>query len=72
MRKQPKRAPWPVLVILLPMAIIMQIWKLAEMFFDYIWDGVQNLGPRLQGFVLGVWTGIGVFAGLCLMAMYAY
>ena len=29
MRKQPKQAPWPVLIILLPLAIIMQVWKMA-------------------------------------------
>lgn len=72
MRKQPKQAPWPVLIILLPLAIIMQVWKLAGLLIDCIWDGIQSLGPRFQGFVLGVWAGIGIFAGLCFMAMFSY
>ncbi len=72
MKKEPKQAPWPVLVILLPLAIIMQLWKLVDTLFDNIWDGVQSLGPRFQGFILGIWAGIGIFAGLCLMAMYSY
>lgn len=24
---------------------------------ELVWDGVQRLGPRFQGFVLGVWAG---------------
>lgn len=72
MKRQPKQAPWPVLVVLLPMVIIMQLWKLMCMLFDNVWDGVQCLSPRFQGFVLGVWAGIGIFAGLCLMAMCSY
>ena len=57
MRRKPKNAPWPVLMILLPFVAVMTLWDLADCLVSIVWDGLQRLGPRFQGFVLGVWVG---------------
>lgn len=57
MRRKPKNAPWPVLMILLPFVAVMTLWDLADCLVSIVWDGLQRLGPRFQGFVLGVWAG---------------
>lgn len=57
MRRKPKNAPWPVLMILLPFVAVMTLWDLAGCLVSIVWDGLQRLGPRFQGFVLGVWAG---------------
>ncbi|MDY2852584.1 MAG: hypothetical protein SOT33_03665 [Acidaminococcus fermentans] len=61
MRRKPKNAPWPVLMILLPFVAVMTLLDLAECLVSIVWDGVQALGPRFQGFVLGVWAGFALF-----------
>ena len=58
MRRKPKNAPWPVLMILLPFVAVMTLWDLADCLVSIVWDGLQRLGPRFQGFVLGVWVGV--------------
>lgn len=57
MRRKPKNAPWPVLMILLPFVAVMTLWDLADCLVSIVWDGLQRLGPRFQGFVLGIWAG---------------
>lgn len=57
MRRKPKNAPWPVLMILLPFVAVMTLWDLADCLVSIVWEGLQRLGPRFQGFVLGVWAG---------------
>lgn len=57
MRRKPKNAPWPVLMILLPFVAVMTLWDLAGCLVSIVWEGLQRLGPRFQGFVLGVWAG---------------
>lgn len=70
MRRAPKRAPLPVLMILLPFVAAMTIWDLAGWLVAVIWDGVQRLGPRFQGFVLGMWTGMALFVFAATMAAF--
>ena len=61
MKKKPKNAPWPVLMILLPYSIIRMTLDVITALIELAWDGVQALGPRFQGFVLGVWAGFALF-----------
>ena len=70
MRKEPKRAPLPVLMILLPFVAAMTLWDLAGWLVAVIWDGVQRLGPRFQGFVLGMWAGMALVLFAATMAMF--
>lgn len=70
MRKEPKRAPLPVLMILLPFVAAMILWDLAGWLIAVIWDGVQRLGPRFQGFVLGMWAGMALVLFAATMAMF--
>ena len=95
MRKEPKRAPLPVLMILLPFVaamtlwdlagwlvsivwdglqqlvmMAMTIWDLAGWLVAVIWDGLQRLGPRFQGFILGMWAGMIMFMFAATMAMF--
>lgn len=70
MRKEPKKAPLPVLMILLPFVAAMTLWDLAGWLVAVIWDGVQQLGPRFQGFVLGMWAGMALFLFAATMAMF--
>ena len=68
MRKAPKRAPLPVLMILLPFVAAMTLWDLAGWLVSIVWDGLQQLGPRFQGVVIGVWATMMFF---CLAASLA-
>ena len=70
MRKEPKKAPLPVLMILLPFVAAMTLWDLAGWLAAVIWDGVQRLGPRFQGFILGMWAGMIMFMFAATMAMF--
>ncbi|WP_105327287.1 hypothetical protein [Acidaminococcus provencensis] len=70
MRKEPKKAPLPVLMILLPFVAAMTLWDLAGWLVAVIWDGVQRLGPRFQGFVLGMWAGMALFLFAATMAAF--
>lgn len=70
MRKEPKRAPLPVLMILLPFVAAMILWDLAGWLIAVIWDGLQRLGPRFQGFILGMWAGMIMFMFAATMAMF--
>ena len=70
MRRAPKRAPLPVLMILLPFVAAMTLWDLAGWLVAFIWDGVQRLGPRFQGFVLGMWAGMALFLFAAPRAMF--
>lgn len=70
MRRAPKRAPFPVLMILLPFVAAMTLWDLAGWLVAVIWDGVQRLGPRFQGFVLGMWAGMAAFLFAATMAAF--
>lgn len=68
MRRKPKNAPWPVLMILLPFVAVMTLWDLAGWIVSIVWDGLQRLGPRFQGIVIGVWATMIFF---CLAASLA-
>ncbi|MDY4146801.1 hypothetical protein [Acidaminococcus fermentans] len=68
MKKKPKNAPWPVLMILLPFVAVMTLWDLAGWLVSIVWDGLQRLGPRFQGIVIGVWATMMFF---CLAASLA-
>lgn len=68
MRRKPKNAPWPVLMILLPFVAVMTLWDLAGWLVSIVWDGLQRLGPRFQGIVIGVWATMMFF---CLAASLA-
>lgn len=68
MKKKPKNAPWPVLMILLPFVAVMTLWDLAGWLVSIVWDGLQRLGPRFQGIVIGVWSTMMFF---CLAASLA-
>lgn len=70
MQKKPKNAPWPVILILLPVLMAMTIWKLAGWLVSIVWDGLQQLGPRFQGFILGVWTGLAMFVFAASLAAF--
>lgn len=68
MKKQPKNAPWPVSLILLSVMMVMTLWELAGWLASLVWDGLQQLGPRFQGIVIGVWATMILF---CLAASLA-
>lgn len=68
MRRTPKRAPLPVLMILLPFVAAMTLWDLAGWLVSIVWDGLQQLGPRFQGIIIGVWATMIFF---CLAASLA-
>lgn len=68
MRRKPKNAPWPVLMILLPFVAVMTLWDLAGWLVSIVWDGLQRLGPRFQGIIIGVWATMMFF---CLAASLA-
>lgn len=70
MRKTPKNAPWPALLLLFPFVTAMTIKDIATWIIDTVWDGLQQLGPRFQGFVLGVWTAMATFVLVASMAMF--
>lgn len=61
MKKQPKNAPWPVSLILLTIMMAMTLWELAGWLVSIVWDGLQQLGPRFQGVVIGVWATMMLF-----------
>lgn len=48
MRRKPKNAPWPVLMILLPFVAVMTLWDLADCLVSIVWEGLQRLGPGFQ------------------------
>lgn len=70
MRRKPKNAPWPVLMILLPFVAVMTLWDLADCLVSIVWEGLQRLGPRFQGFVLGIWAAMAMFAFACTLAIW--
>lgn len=70
MRKEPKRAPLPVLMILLPFVAVMTLWDLAGWLVSVVWDGLQRLGPRFQGFVLGIWAAMAMFVFAASLAVF--
>ena len=70
MKKKPKNAPWPALMILLPFVAVMTLWDLADCLVSIVWEGLQRLGPRFQGFVLGMWVGMIMFMFAAAMAMF--
>ena len=70
MKKKPKNAPWPVLMILLPFVAAMILWDLAGWLIAVIWDGVQRLGPRFQGFILGIWAAMAMFVFAASLAVF--
>lgn len=61
MRRKPKNAPWPVSLILLSVMMAMTLWELAGWLVSIVWDGLQQLGPRFQGVVIGVWATMMLF-----------
>lgn len=64
MRRKPKNAPWPVILMLMAMTL----WELAGWLVSIVWDGLQQLGPRFQGIIIGVWATMIFF---CLAASLA-
>lgn len=64
MKKKPKNAPWPVILMLMAMTL----WELAGWLVSIVWDGLQQLGPRFQGIIIGVW---GTMIFFCLAASLA-
>lgn len=48
MRKTPKTAPWPALLLLFPFVAVMTLRDLADCLVSIVWDGLQRLGPRFQ------------------------
>lgn len=70
MKKQPKNAPWPALMILLPFVAVMTLWDLAGWLVSVVWDGLQRLGPRFQGFVLGIWAAMAMFVFAASLAVF--
>lgn len=68
MRRKPKNAPWPVLMILLPFVAVMTLWDLADCLVSIVWEGLQHLGPRFQGIIIGIWASMMFF---CLAASLA-
>ena len=70
MRKEPKKAPLPVLMILLPFVAAMTLWDLAGWLVAVICVGVQRRGPRFQGFALGMWAGMALFLFAATMAAF--
>lgn len=64
MKKKPKNAPWPVILMLMAMIL----WELAGWLVSIVWDGLQQLGPRFQGIIIGVWATMIFF---CLAASLA-
>ena len=71
MRRKPKNAPWPALMILLPFVAVMTLWDLADCLVSIVWDGLQRLGPRFQGFVLGMWAGFALFMFAVSLAIFS-
>ncbi|WP_337465254.1 hypothetical protein [Acidaminococcus timonensis] len=71
MRRKPKNAPWPVLMILLPFVAVMTLWDLADCLVSIVWGGLQRLGPRFQGFVLGVWAAMAMFLFAASLAAFS-
>ena len=71
MRRKPKNAPWPALMILLPFVAVMTLWDLADCLVSIVWDGLQRLGPRFQGFVLGVWAGFALVMFAVSLAIFS-
>ena len=61
MKRRPKNAPILVTAILLPYLMIRMALDVIAALIDVVWDGLQRLGPRFQGFVLGVWAGFALF-----------
>lgn len=70
MQKKPKNAPWPALMILLPFVAVMTLWDLAGWLVSVVWDGLQRLGPRFQGFVLGIWAAMAMFVFAASLAVF--
>lgn len=68
MRKTPKTAPWPALLLLFPFVTAMTIKDIVLWTIDTVWEGLQRLGPRFQGIVIGVWATMMFF---CLAASLA-
>lgn len=71
MQKKPKNAPWPVLMILLPFVAVMTLWDLAGCLVSIVWDGLQRLGPRFQGFILGIWAAMAMFLFAASLAIFS-
>lgn len=53
MRRAPKRAPLPVLMILLPFVAVMTLWDLAGWLVSIVWDGLQQL--VMMAMTIGTW-----------------
>lgn len=70
MRKTPKNAPILVTMILLPYLMIRMALDVITALIELVWDGVKSLGPRFQGFVLGVWAGFALFMFAVSLAIW--
>lgn len=70
MKRRPKNAPILVTAILLPYSIIRMTLNVITALIELAWDGVQALGPRFQGFVLGVWAGFALFMFAVSLAIF--
>lgn len=70
MRKTPKNAPMIVTAILLPYLMIRMVLDVIAALIDIVWDGVKSLGPRFQGFVLGIWAGFFLFMFAVSLAIW--
>ena len=70
MKRRPKNAPILVTAILLPYSIIRMTLDVITALIELAWDGVQALGPRFQGFILGIWAAMAMFAFACTLAIW--
>lgn len=68
MKKTPKNAPWPVILLLFTFVTATTIKDIVLWIIDTVWEGLQRLGPRFQGIVIGVWATMMFF---CLAASLA-
>lgn len=70
MRKTPKTAPWPALLLLFPFVTAMTIKDIVLWTIDTVWEGLQRLGPRFQGFILGIWAAMAMFVFAASLAVF--
>lgn len=68
MKKKPKNAPWPALLLLFTFVTATTIKDIVLWTIDTVWEGLQQLGPRFQGIIIGVWATMIFF---CLAASLA-
>ncbi|WP_289051293.1 hypothetical protein [uncultured Acidaminococcus sp.] len=50
--------------------MIRMVLDVLLMMIDLVWDGITALGPRFQGFVLGIWAAMAMFAFACTLAIW--